>query len=74
MEAHSEMTTLQGTLHFGGQHPHNPLAGGRLYMQGGASLADDFHTFALEWEADQASARGMARAAGMPYMHAYTQV
>ena len=52
------MTTLQGTLHFGGEHPTNTLAGGRLELEGGASLADGFHTFALEWEAGQASARG----------------
>ena len=42
-----------GSLHFGGAWPDNSQLSGSVTLEAG-SLADDYHVFALEWEADQA--------------------
>ncbi|MFM8470250.1 MAG: family 16 glycosylhydrolase [Limisphaerales bacterium] len=46
-----EPATVHGTLHFGGKWPKNAQAGKPFTLKQGA-FADDFHVFALEWEAD----------------------
>lgn len=43
-------TRVHGTLHFGRPAPGNVHAGTSYRLHGGASPADDFHTYALEWE------------------------
>ncbi|PRW51178.1 glucan endo-1,3-beta-D-glucosidase [Chlorella sorokiniana] len=52
MEAANDMRTAHGTLHFGGAWPDNAQLSGNVTLEAG-SLADDYHVFALEWEADQ---------------------
>lgn len=47
------MQALTGTVHFGGAYPANTQASGQVTLEGGASLADDFHVYALEWEPSQ---------------------
>lgn len=43
-----------GALHFGGAWPDNARLSGNVTLEAG-SLADDYHIYAIEWEADQAS-------------------
>lgn len=43
-------TRVHGTLHYGGPSPGNVHAGTWHRLPGGANPADDFHTYALEWE------------------------
>lgn len=46
-------TRVYGTLHFGGESPHNVHATGAYRLPDGASPADGFHVYALEWEEDE---------------------
>lgn len=52
LEAANDMRTAHGSLHFGGAWPDNSQLSGSVTLEAG-SLADDYHVFALEWEADQ---------------------
>jgi beta-glucanase (GH16 family) len=52
MEAVNETTEVHGTIHFGGSWPDNIYSGGS-YSLGGENFADEFHVYAVEWEADQ---------------------
>jgi beta-glucanase (GH16 family) len=51
MEASNAMTSIAGTLHFGGVWPDNTSSGGS-YSMGGGSFASAYHTYAIEWEPD----------------------
>jgi len=42
--------TVHGTLHYGDVSPNNQSSGSSFTLTSG-SFADDFHVFALEWEA-----------------------
>ncbi len=44
-----EPATVHGTLHYGGAWPNNRSSGSSYSLSVG-TFADDFHTFALEWE------------------------
>lgn len=44
--------TAYGTIHYGQPWPDNSHQGGSIIMQPG-KWSDDFHTYAIEWEADQ---------------------
>lgn len=44
--------TAYGTIHYGQPWPDNSHQGGSILMQPG-KWSDDFHTYAIEWEADQ---------------------
>ena len=52
MEAANSMTSVGGTLHYGGSWPNNTYTSGS-YSLGGTSFADDFHIYAVEWEPDE---------------------
>ena len=52
MESANETTSVGGTIHYGGSYPNNTYSGGS-YSLGGASFADDFHIYAVEWEPDE---------------------
>ena len=41
---------VHGTLHYGRNWPGNANAGADYLLPGNANPADDFHTYALEWE------------------------
>lgn len=43
----SDMNTVHGTLHYGTPHTST---GNSYQLPDGASFADDFHTFTIEWE------------------------
>lgn len=45
-----EPKTVLGTLHYGGQWPNNAYSGDKIELKQG-SFTEDFHTFAIEWEA-----------------------
>lgn len=45
-----EPNTVHGTLHYGGKWPRNVQTGKPFVLEKG-TFADDFHLFALEWEA-----------------------
>jgi beta-glucanase (GH16 family) len=45
-----EPATVHGTIHYGGEWPNNQSTG-RSYSLSSGTFVDDFHTFALEWEA-----------------------
>jgi len=47
-----EPQTVWGTLHYGGPWPRNKHSGETFKMKQG-SLTDEFHTFAVEWEAEE---------------------
>lgn len=51
MESVNAMTTVYGTLHFGGEWPNNTSAGG-TYIPGGA-LSQAFHIYGIEWDPDE---------------------
>ncbi len=51
MESANDMSSIGGTLHFGGTYPENTSTGGS-YSPGGANFSDDFHVYAIEWEPD----------------------
>jgi beta-glucanase (GH16 family) len=51
MESANATTSVGGALHYGGQWPDNTSTSGS-YSLGGASFADDFHVYAVEWEPD----------------------
>jgi len=53
MESSNATTSVGGTLHFGGSWPDNTYTGGSYSLGGGTSFADDFHIYAVEWEADE---------------------
>jgi len=44
-----EPATVHGTIHYGGTWPNN-LSTGKSFTLSTGTFADDFHTFALEWE------------------------
>ena len=44
-----EPATVHGTLHYGGPWPDNRHSGASYTLPSG-TFADDFHTFAIEWE------------------------
>ena len=50
MESANEMTTVGGTIHFGGTWPDNTYSSGSITSA--ESYADDFHVYAVEWEPD----------------------
>jgi beta-glucanase (GH16 family) len=52
MEAANATTSMSGALHFGGQWPDNTYTSDS-YSIGGASFADEFRVYAVEWEEDQ---------------------
>jgi beta-glucanase (GH16 family) len=52
MEAANGMTSVGGTIHYGGTPPNNTSSGGS-YSLGGGSFADAYHVYAVEWEPDQ---------------------
>jgi beta-glucanase (GH16 family) len=43
-------TNIHGTLHYGKSWPNNVNSGKAHSLEGGASPADDFHTYAIEWQ------------------------
>ena len=51
MEAANNMTSVGGTLHYGGAWPDNRSTGAS-YNMGGTSFAADYHVYAVEWEPD----------------------
>ena len=51
MESANNTTYIGGILHFGGSWPENSSTGAS-YSLGGTNFADDFHIYAVEWEAD----------------------
>ena len=51
MESANAATSVGGALHFGGTWPGNTSTSGS-YSLGGASFADGFHLYAVEWEPD----------------------
>ena len=53
MEAANDMPAAVGTIHFAGQWPANAYYTARYSQPAGASLADGYHVYALEWEAKQ---------------------
>ncbi|CAM9663540.1 unnamed protein product [Discosporangium mesarthrocarpum] len=59
MESFNQMTTSQGTLHFGGSWPDNENSG-ECYLtaedvtgRAGASFSGNFHQYAMEWDKDE---------------------
>ncbi len=48
----------QGTLHYGGEWPANAYTTAYYQLPGGASFADDWHTFRLDWTKKQVGAAG----------------
>ncbi|KAI7836453.1 hypothetical protein COHA_009670 [Chlorella ohadii] len=52
LETANDMQTAHGSLHFGAAWPGNAQLSGNVTLEAG-SLADDYHVYALEWEADQ---------------------
>ncbi len=44
---------VHGTLHFGDNHPNNVYSGEAYILPGQANPADDFHEYAIEWEAGE---------------------
>ena len=51
MESSNGMTAVGGALHYGGSYPDNTSTSGS-HTLGGASFADAFHVYAVEWEPD----------------------
>lgn len=43
-------STVHGTLHYGESWPNNDRSGHSYLLPGGENPADDFHTYAIEWE------------------------
>ncbi|ERB64603.1 glycoside hydrolase family 16 protein (plasmid) [Vibrio coralliilyticus OCN008] len=41
---------IHGTLHYGAQWPNNVSSGAEFSLPNGVNPADDFHTYAIEWE------------------------
>ncbi|WP_049721484.1 glycoside hydrolase family 16 protein [Gilvimarinus polysaccharolyticus] len=46
-------TRVHGTLHYGGNWPNNVHSGAFYQLPDGANPADDFHEYALEWDAGE---------------------
>jgi len=51
MESSNATTQVGGALHYGDNYPDNTSTSGS-YTLGGTNFADDFHIYAVEWEAD----------------------
>lgn len=51
MESVNTATSMHGTIHYGANWPANQSNGGTF--NDGTNFNDDFHIFAIEWEADQ---------------------
>ncbi|MBW8002184.1 MAG: family 16 glycosylhydrolase [Planctomycetes bacterium] len=49
MESSNQTDYVGGAIHFGGGWPDNTYSSG-TYSPGGINFADDFHTYAIEWE------------------------
>ena len=49
MEAVNDMSTVHGTLHYGGSWPNNVYSG-KAYQKNGVDFSQDFHVYAVEWE------------------------
>jgi beta-glucanase (GH16 family) len=52
MESANNTDYINGTIHYGGTWPDNTHSGG-TYSQGGVNFADEFHTYAVEWEPEE---------------------
>jgi hypothetical protein len=69
------MAQTLGTLHYGGPWPYNSYTTNNASLPGGPSLADDFHVFSVEWEAQQVgcgrppAAAKMRGGRGMAFIH-----
>lgn len=50
MESVNAMTTIHGTIHFGGQWPNNTSSGGSF--SGSTNYSEQFHVYAIEWSPD----------------------
>lgn len=50
MESVNAMTTIHGTIHYGGQWPNNTSSGGTF--SGATDYSDQFHVYAVEWSPD----------------------
>lgn len=46
-------SNVHGTLHYGESWPNNDRSGHNYLLPSGANPADDFHTYAIEWEAGE---------------------
>ena len=46
---------IHGTLHYGKRPPHNKYSGKSYKLPDGKSPADDFHTYAIEWQQGEIS-------------------
>lgn len=53
MELANDMKSLQGTLHFAGEWPANAYTTAYYELPGGASFADNWHTYRLDWTKKQ---------------------
>jgi beta-glucanase (GH16 family) len=53
METRNGTDYIGGALHFGGQWPDNTYISGAYYGDGPTDFSQDFHVYALLWEADQ---------------------
>jgi beta-glucanase (GH16 family) len=53
METSNGTNIVGGALHFGGQWPDNTYISGAYDGDGNTDFSQDFHVYALEWEADQ---------------------
>ncbi len=47
-----EPNQISGTIHYGGQWPNNTFSG-RDYVFSSGNVNDEFHTYAIEWEAGE---------------------
>ncbi|CAM4445319.1 glycoside hydrolase family 16 protein [Paenibacillus tarimensis] len=45
-----QMNKVSGTIHYGNDWPNNLWSGADYLLPEGQSFADDYHTFAVEWE------------------------
>jgi beta-glucanase (GH16 family) len=52
MESANATNWIDGTIHYGGSWPANQYSGGS-YNPGGTNFADDYHTYAIEWEPEE---------------------
>jgi len=52
MESANDTEWIGGTIHFGGSFPDNTYSGA-THSPGGINFADEFHTYAIEWEPEE---------------------
>ena len=48
-----EPNVVHGTLHYGDRWPNNVHSGDSFRLAGGATFADDWHTFRVDWEPEE---------------------